>query len=106
MESASLNLDGLARRSQLLNLEPTCSPRFLLEGLPGSVAEAAKDTAARLLQDMVDQGEIPADAIQIQDLHIHLTAEVVQQLNMNPAEVKNYFAQQIKEATFQALKKP
>ena len=79
---------------------------FLLEGLTGSVADAARATAARLLQDMVEQGELPAEAIHIQDLHISLTADVVQQLNMNPQEVRNYFAQQIKEATAQAILSP
>ena len=72
--------------------------KFLLEGLSGSVADAARATAARHLQDMVEQGELPAEAIHIQDLHITLTAEVVQQLNMNPQEVRNYFADQIKAA--------
>ena len=71
---------------------------FILEGLGGSISDAAKESASRLLQDMVEQGELPAEAIHIQDLHITLTAEVVQQLNMNPQEVRNYFADQIKAA--------
>ena len=53
---------------------------------------------------MVDRGELPAEAIHIQDLHITLTADVVHQLNMNPQEVRNYFADQIREAATKALK--
>ena len=79
---------------------------FILEGLDGTIADAARATVARLLNDMMDRGEIPAETIQIQNLSINLTAEVVQQLNMNPKEVQNYFAEQIKEATAKALLKP
>ena len=97
--------------------------KFLIEGLGGSISEAAKATAAQLLEDLVaasvtyvgqalaeqitQQKEgVVVEAIQIQNLNINLTAEIIQQLNMNPNEVQNYFAEQIKEATVKALLKP
>ena len=43
--------------------------------------------------------------IQIQNLYINLNAEVVQQLNLNPKEVKNYFGEQIMEAITTAIRK-
>lgn len=43
--------------------------------------------------------------IQIQNLYINLNAEVVQQLNINPKEVRNYFGEQIMEAITTAIRK-
>ena len=43
--------------------------------------------------------------IQIQNLYINLNAEVVQQLNLNPKEVRNYFGEQIMEAITTAIRK-
>ena len=43
--------------------------------------------------------------IQIQNLYINLNAEVVQQLNLSPKEVKNYFGEQIMEAITTAIRK-
>ena len=47
--------------------------------------------------------ELVVEAIHIQNLNICLTAEVVQQLNMNPNEIQNFFAEQIKEATVKVI---
>ena len=94
--------------------------KFLLEGLGGSIADAAKATAAQLLENLVETSVsyvsqvlaeeigknkegVVLQGIQIQNLNINLTAEVVQQLNMNPNEVKNIFGEQIKEATVKAI---
>ena len=43
--------------------------------------------------------------VQIQNLNINLTADVVQQLNMNPKEVFNQLSEQIKESTLNAIAK-
>ena len=85
-----------------------------------TIADAAKATAAQLLENLVEtsvsyvsqvlaeeigknQEGVVLQGIQIQNLNINLTAEVVQQLNMNPNEVKNIFGEQIKEATVKAI---
>lgn len=47
--------------------------------------------------------ELVIETIQIQNLNIYLTCEEVQQLNMNPQEVINYFAEQLKEVTVKVI---
>ena len=67
---------------------------FLFESL---VVESLS-YVAQLFSDEIDKSKdgIVIESIQIQNLNINLTADVVHQLNMNPQEVINQFTEPTK----------
>ena len=69
-----------------------------------TVGNAIKPTGITNEQVVVERNQ-GITYVQIQNLNINLTADVVQQLNMNPKEVFNQLSEQIKESTLNAIAK-
>lgn len=64
-----------------------------------AIAESREDTP------LVIEGKDGTVIYQIQNFKVYFTAEVVQQLNMNPKEVINQLPEQIKETMLNAIAK-
>ena len=78
------------------------------EGQMSTTVSTASETTASISvdQQVKVENRQGSTVVHIDNLTINLNAEMVQQLNMNPKEVINQLAEQIKETTVQALLKP
>lgn len=90
-------IESLQRTS--LNVE--IAPSGEVSTTVGNATKAAVKTSEQVVVER-HQG---TTIVQIQNLNINLTADVVQQLNMNPKEVINQLSEQINETTLNAIAK-
>lgn len=90
-------IESLQRTSLNVEIAPS--------GEVSTTVSNATPTADRPGKQVVIERRQETTIVQIQNLNINLTSDVVQQLNMNPKEVINQLTEQIKETTLNAMAK-